>query len=275
MKKNRKSLRWRIGSLLIAALAGGILWYYRPHAATVGEALPPSEILPVPPAPPRLNGGPGYNECIDMIADDPEGALQFAHTLKGAAALHCQGLAEVELGDAELGAPILMQVGQDISQDPSTRAAILGQASRAWLMIDQAQKARRASSDALALLPNDPDLQFDDAIAAMATKDFSVAVVDLDQVLATDPKREEALVARATCLQELGKLDSAMRDANAAVKLDGDDQDALLERGIIRQHTGDIAGARADWQQVQSINPDTSSADLATQNLALLDATRN
>lgn len=253
--------------------AGGVgLWWYYPRPAAVEADLPSDEILPVPPAPPRLGGGADYNQCLDMIEQDPEGALDFARSLAGAAALHCQGLAQIELGNADIGAPILMRVGMDTAQEPGARAAILGQAARAYLMIDDNSAARTATQAALALLPDDPDLRFDDAIAASAVKDFAGSVADLAVVLAADPKRGEALVARATAYRQLGQLDAGLADANAALALDPSDQDAWLERGIIRRRQGDQAGARADWQQVQTIDPDSSSADLATQNLALLDA---
>ncbi len=234
--------------------------------------LPSDEVLPVPPPPPRLGGGEAYNQCLDMIEQDPEGALGFAQKLNGNAALHCQALAQIELGNAGLGAPILMQIGQDTAEAPSARAAILGQASRAFLMIDQPAQARIASQAALTLLPDDPDLHFDDALAALATKNFPAAVKDLDISLAADPKRSEALVARATSLRQLNQLPQAIDNANQALALDPNNQDALLERGIVEQRQGNPAAARADWVRVQQIDPNSSSADLATQNLALLDA---
>jgi len=257
-------------TLALGALGGAAWWLYKwPQA---GINFPSDEVLPVPPAPPRLGAGADYNECLDMIEEDPQGALEFARTLQGDAALHCEGLAQVELGNPDQGAPILMQVGMDVNEEPGARAAILGQASRAYLMIDDAKHARGATQAALALLPDDPDLRFDDAIAAQAGKDFAGAIADLAVTLDADAKNGDALVARATSYREIGKLDLAEKDADAAVTLDPTDQDALLERGIIRQRLGDAAGARKDWQQVQSIDPDSDSAELATQNLALLDA---
>lgn len=259
------------GALALGA-AGCALWWFDLRPAPEAD-LSADQPLPVPPAPPRLGNGADYNECLDMIETDPAGALAFSRGLKGNAALHCAGLAQIELGNPELGAPILMQVGLDANEEPGARAAILGEAGRAYLMIDDATHARAATQAALALLPDDPDLRFDDAIAAEAGKDFAGAIADLAVTLDSDPKNAAALVARATAYRQLGKLDLAAADAGTAVALDPNNQDALLERGIIRQRQGDTTGARADWQQVQNIDPDSSSADLATQNLALLDAT--
>ena len=39
-----------------------------------------------------------------------------------------------------------------------------------------------------------------------------------------------------------------------------------------RQALGDAEGARADWEQAKSVDPNSSAADLAEQNLALLEA---
>jgi regulator of sirC expression with transglutaminase-like and TPR domain len=63
-----------------------------------------------------------------------------------------------------------------------------------------------------------------------------------------------------------------MADAESAVTLVPEDVEALLERGILRQRTGNLSGARADWEAVRRLDPDSPAADLAEQNLALLDA---
>ena len=261
-----------LACLVLALCAAGGLSRLLHRAPEPAPAEIEGVAFPVPPAPPRLGGGAGYNQCLDLIESDPQGALLFARGLSGNAALHCEGLAQIELGSPDIGAPILLQIGNDPHEEASVRAAILGQASRGFLMIDNNEQARGATQAALALLPDDPDLRFDDAIAAIAISDFAGAIADLEVTLAADPKNAEALVARATSYRETGKLDLARADADAAVALDPADQDALLERGIIRQREGDAAGARADWQHVQTIDPGSNSADLATQNLALLDA---
>ena len=57
-----------------------------------------------------------------------------------------------------------------------------------------------------------------------------------------------------------------------ALTLDGDNAEALLERGILRQRQNDRGGARSDWEKAIALAPDTPTADLAQQNLALLEA---
>ena len=72
--------------------------------------------------------------------------------------------------------------------------------------------------------------------------------------------------------RQLGHLDLAAADVGRALDLDPDDPDALLERGILRQRVGDQTGARADWERVIALSPDSATGDLAQQNLALLEA---
>ena len=57
-----------------------------------------------------------------------------------------------------------------------------------------------------------------------------------------------------------------------AIAIDPDNAEALLERGILRQRHGDVAGARGDWERAIALAPDRATADLAEQNLALLEA---
>ena len=64
----------------------------------------------------------------------------------------------------------------------------------------------------------------------------------------------------------------ARDDIDRAVGRDPDDAEALLERGILRERSNDASGARADWERAISLEPDSDTADLAQQDLALLDA---
>jgi regulator of sirC expression with transglutaminase-like and TPR domain len=64
--------------------------------------------------------------------------------------------------------------------------------------------------------------------------------------------------------------DSSM--ARSQSRRDPDNAEALLERGILRQRHDDRAGARRDWERAIELSPDSTTADLAQQNLALLEA---
>jgi tetratricopeptide (TPR) repeat protein len=94
----------------------------------------------------------------------------------------------------------------------------------------------------------------------------------LDRALALDPGRVDALVFRAAAWRNESRLPRAQEDIDRAIALDPDNPEALLERGIERKLAGDTAGAREDWVRAKTLAPDTATADLAEQNLALLDA---
>ena len=77
---------------------------------------------------------------------------------------------------------------------------------------------------------------------------------------------------RATAYRSLGRFPEAEADIDEALAEAPDDPAALLERGILRQRSGDLAGARDDWQRAMDLSPDSGTADAAEQNIALLDA---
>jgi len=232
--------------------------------------------LPIPPVPPRIAQGADYDRCLDMLDKDPSGADALAVSMAsaggGEAAQHCHALAQVELGNTAAGAALLDQLASSSTGPASSRAVVFGQADQAWTMSGKPDMAYQSATRALALSPDDPDLLIGHAIAALALQRFPEAATDLSHALELDPKRADALILRATAWRNLGKLDLAQADIDRAFALDPENPDALLERGIIRQRRGDLAGARIDWQHVEDLAPDTSTGDLAQQNLALLDA---
>ena len=232
------------------------------------------EPLPVPPVPPRVAEGARYEQCLAMVPDDPRGAVSFAEgwTDGGEGATHCRAMAEVSLGNVETGAKLLERIAADSHVAPAARAAVYGQAAQAWLMAGNAANAFRAGTAALALTPDDADMLVDRAVAAGSLNRFEDAQDDLTHALDVDPHRAETLVLRASAWRHLGQLDLAQDDIDRALTIDPDNAEALLERGILRERRNDWDGARSDWEQAIALAPDSATADLAEQNLALLEA---
>ncbi len=261
-----------MAALGLAASAATLWW---PTPVPTAEATSDDD-LPVPPVPPRIAEGDDYDKCLSMLDADPSGAFVFADAWLAAgggdAALHCRGLAQVALGDPAEGAAALDKVAAASTASPAARAAVLGQAVQSWMMAEEPRRAYDSASKALALMPDDPDLQVDRAIAGIALEKYQAAADDLSHALETDPRRGDALVLRASSWRQLGQLDLADDDVERALALDPDDPDALLERGILRQRRGNPTGARSDWERAVALAPDTATADLAQQNLALLEA---
>ncbi len=233
------------------------------------------QTIPLPPLPPRIDESPDYDRCLGMIPDDPSGARDFAAAWAGRGggigSAHCLALAAIALGDPEGGATSLDRLAAGRAP-AAIRASLAGQAAQAWMMADDPERAFASLTAALTLAGDDPDLLVSRAGVAIALSREATAVDDLGRALALDPKREDALVLRATAYRALGRFDLAASDVNAALAEAPDDPDALLERGILRQRSGDLDGARQDWTRAMALSPDSGTADLAEQNIALLDA---
>ncbi len=220
--------------------------------------------------------GTGDNGCLALLADNPAGAADYAQDWArrggGDAAAQCAALADVALGDPVAGAASLDDLSRQASLPARRRALLADQAAQSWLLALRPDQALRSARAASALAPGDPDLVVDGARAAVAAGQPAEAVSGLASVLAAHPDRGDALVVRATAFRTLNRIAEARADIEAACARLPDEPDALLERGILRERSGDLDGARDDWSRILSLSPDTHEADLAQQDLALLDA---
>ena len=277
---------------VLAAMVAGAWWTGTAAGAGPDEGQPPPAAaapatpspppaddgapLPVPPVPPRIAEGEDYDRCMAMLDTDPAGAYAFADawiaTGGGEGAVHCKALADVAQGDVEAGAEALDKLAGSSSAPNAARAAVYGQAGQAWLMAGSPDRALASATLALSLNPDDPDLLIDRSIAAANLEQYQDALDDLTRALDMDPKRPDALVFRAAAWRHLNQPDLARDDIDRALAQDPDNADALLERGILRQRRGDRDGARQDWERATQLAPDTPTADLAQQNLQLLEA---
>jgi tetratricopeptide (TPR) repeat protein len=264
-----------VAALLLAAAGTGALWTLRPAPQDI-EAVNADAPLPIPPVPPRIAQGDDYERCLAMLGPDPEGAQALAETWQtaggGDGADHCLALARIELGDPQEGATLLERLAAASHGGSAARATIYGQAAQAWLMTGDSGHAFAAGTQALALSPDDPGLLIDHAVAAGGLERWQDAMDDLTHALELDPRRPDALVLRGAAWRHLGQLELAQDDVDRALAIDPQDAEALLERGVLRQRRDDASGARADWEQAITIAPDSPTADLAQQNLALLEA---
>ncbi len=258
---------------LLVAVTAFVQWFTLANPPAVAED---SSDLPVPPFPPRIAEGDAYESCLSTLANDPISAVGIAEAWQasggGEAAAHCRGLALIAVGKPAEGADLLEQLAAASTAPPLARASVLRQAGQARLMVAQNGKAIEDASEALTLSPGNADLLLIRATAETATGKLGDAVDDVSTALRIDGQRIDALVQRAVLRRELNQLDLAQADIGRALALDPDDADALLERGILRQRMGDIAGARTDWERVMTVDPNSTTADLAAQDLSLLEA---
>jgi regulator of sirC expression with transglutaminase-like and TPR domain len=266
-----------LGAFAAAALAaiGAGVWFLAPSVSPLILA-PPEEALPLPPESPRLVENEDMAQCLALLRTDPEGALALASAWDrrepNEGARHCQALALLSLGEAVQAATRLEALASRSSAGAVARAAVFAQATQAWLMAGDANRAVGAATLALTLTPEDPAALTDRALALGLLGRFAAAVQDLDDALRHAPDRVEALVFRAAAYRQLDRRQQALADVTRALMLDPGNAEALLERGILRQLQGDAAGAREDWERAITVAPDSAAADLAAQNLALSDA---
>jgi len=259
----------------LAGAAGGAFWLLRePIAETARIANAPGlETLPLPPEMPRLADGPDYDRCLSLLRDDPDEAMQFAQawdaTGGGDGARHCIALAMLGLGEPDRAAERLERLGGSSRAGGLARAAVFGQASQAWMMAGDPNRAFGAATIALTLAPTDVELLVDRSVVLAAMRRYRESIDDLDSALALEPERAEAWVLRAAALRHLDRVDQAVVAVERSLILAPDNAEALLERGILRQLRGDAGGARSDWQRAIQLAPDTMAADLAAQNIQL------
>ena len=269
--------------LLLAVAGGADAWLIHPPPDTPAPEPDPDPAveqvdlaLPVPPVPPRIAEGAEYERCLAMLPNDPAGAAAYAESWAqrggGEGATHCLALSKVASGDAAAGADMLQALASASHGSQVARAAIYEQAEQAYQEASDLNSALGAVTLALSLSPDDVDLLVDRTIIGGGLEHWQDCVDDLTHALDLDARRGDALVLRGSAWRHLGHLELAQDDIDRALLLDGDDPDALLERGILRQRGGKVAGARADWRKVVVLTPDSFTADLAKQYLALLDA---
>jgi tetratricopeptide (TPR) repeat protein len=181
------------GAVLLLLAAGGLGWNFLGPVSSPDPSLAGSAPLPVPPVPPRLVEGARYEQCLAMLPNDPRGAANFAESWSdgGDGAAHCAALAEVALGNVQMGADHLARLAAASQAPAAARAAVYEQAAQAWLMAGRAAQAFDAGTAALALAPDDADLLVDRAVAAAALNRFNEALTDLTHALEIDPNRAE------------------------------------------------------------------------------------
>ncbi len=219
---------------------------------------------------------PGVNPCLGLLADDPAAALDYAQDWSrhggGSDAAQCAALSTLAVGNPADAAASLDGLARQPGLRPVQRAALADQAAQAWMLAAKPDRALLAARIASDLAPGDPDLLVDRARAANAAGQPAEAITVLGAMLAAHPARADALVIRAGAYRALDRMAQAHADIEAACAAAPDAPDALLERGVVRERLGDLDGARQDWTRILSVSPDGREADLAQQDLALLDA---
>jgi len=247
---------WAVGTVVLAVLA------VAPAAA---------QRKPVP------FDGEAYNRCMSLADTRPVEAQKLAMQARtsggGYAAEHCEATALLNLKQYDEAAKRFHDVAEGTTaEDVNLRAEAYDQAAQAWLLAQKPQNARAELDSGLKLVPKNVRLLMDRAQAEGLAHDFWAAIDDLNAALDIDPNRFEALVLRAAAYRQLDSIDLAADDVARAITLQPQFPDAYLERGTLRAIKGDYDGARADWNHVKELAPNSFATQLAQQDLAKLNA---
>lgn len=278
-----------VALLLAVALACRCAWATADGPAAPVEAPP---VVPPQAAPATAPEDWSFSRCTATLADDPDGARDYAEDWRahggGLEAGQCAALAQMEVGDVATAAAALDRLArtpgwpagmapgarvpvEDTPQSLRRRATVAEEAARAWQADDSPKQAMDSATYGLTLAPGDTALRLVYARVAVELGQPRQAIDMLTPLPATPAARDEALVARAGAWRQLGRIDQGMADIDAALKDMPHNGPALLERGILHQREGQMEAARADWQEVVALAPDSDEADLARQDLSLLE----
>jgi len=285
------------GGLAVAAAAAAGVWLMlavpeeapaQPvQALTIPPPENPPQTAPTPPialpaAPPAEDTAevriddPRHQACLALAGTDPAAAMREAEALRrrGAedAGEHCAAAAHLAAGSPGEAARRLERLGSGGEAPSQLRAAWLAQAGQAWMMAGDSQRAYGAATLALVLVPDDPDLLIDRAIAAASLGRPFEAIDDLNKVIDLDPARADAFVFRASAWRQAGRRELAADDVARALALDAGNPEAYLERGMLRAAARDYANARADFTRAAELAPGSPTEELARAQLAAIAA---
>ena len=128
--------------------------------------------------------------------------------------------------------------------------------ARAGLVLKLANQATPEGIEAAAkAAPDDLGLAMLLADLQLSKKDFNATVASVDRVLAKRPDAALAWETRATADVARPDFDAARVDVEHALRLDPRSPVTLRLRGILRNNTGDYAGALADYQAAHALAP--------------------
>lgn len=218
-----------------------------------------------------------YKECLTLAAKDPDAAIARAKAWweSGAnfAARHCLGIAYAEKQQYVQAGKIFEDLAADAQEEVAPlKADLYAQAGQAYYLASVYDRAIAMFDRAIAIKPGNVDLLIDRAVARDDSGQHFEAIDDLNAAIDIDANRAEAWLYRAAAYRHVGVLDLALDDANRAVAMSQRSPEALLERAQIKELRKDIAGARADFQTLVKLAPNSMQGKEAAKRLARLGA---
>jgi len=100
----------------------------------------------------------------------------------------------------------------------------------------------------------------DSVVYVEAPSNYKASEKDVKAITSSDPKTADEYAARAEMLQQNNQLSAAIRDYDAALKLEPNNDSILARRGGAKFFNKDSDGAKADFDAAIKLNPRTWSA---------------
>jgi tetratricopeptide (TPR) repeat protein len=220
-----------------------------------------------------------YDACVALARSNPAQAVFTAQTWRieggGISARQCEGMAYaaqkkwLEAAAAfENGATLAM------SQADARAADLWLQAGNAALAANDAGRAVKALDAALATGVLDGDAageaHLDRGRAHAALGHQAEARADLDAALKLVPDDPFGWLMSATVARRANDLPRALDDIQQAMKLAPDDASIALEGGNIAYAMDKPDAARTAWEAAVKLQPGSTAAKAAADNLAQL-----
>lgn len=220
--------------------------------------------------------GRAYQSCLALARAKPaegfEAAIAWRDEGGGPAARHCTAIALVGLGQLDEAAQRLEDLAQNMTGfGVVERAAVLGQAGKVWLRLNDGTRAYAVLTAALKLSDTSAELWVRRGEVLASAGEYWEAIDDFNQSLDRNSTSPDALIFRAAAYRLLGVDELAADDIARALALDPTNPDALAELGMVRNAKGDRGGARQAWLDAINAAPRSPAADTARAAIERMD----
>jgi len=222
-----------------------------------------------------------FQQCLDLAIEDPAAGVRFAQawSVDGGSfpAGQCRGFAEARAEHWDVAAGAFEAAANEAQKagSPVDSARLFAQAGNAALAGGEGEKARGYFDAALGHgLPDGlekGEIYLDRARTLVAMGDMKGARTDIDLALKQAPDDPLGWLLSATLARRQQDLARARADIAEAKKRAPDDASIALEDGNIAILSDDEAGAKAAWQRVVTLSPQSDQAKAARESLAQLE----
>jgi len=236
----------------------------------------PASALPLPP-----EVAAKLQACLDTAIADPAAGIRFAHDWEmdggSFSAMQCRGFAQARAENWDAAALALEAAATEAQKAGSARdaARLWAQAGNAALGGGKAEKARgyfdAALGHGLADGIEKGEIHLDRARALVMAGDEAGARADIDIALRQAGGDPLAWLLSATLARRQNDLERARHDIAEAKARAPDDASVAMEEGNIAILSGDEAGAKAAWQRVLTLAPESEQGKAARESLGRLE----